>query len=126
MTEINQNLNVIEIGGFIGVRPHRCKSLVNETGNLDICRSKEYVSFFGDEDEHWVYESNYSKNNFLYIDTVKMLCGEEKLLKNCEVRKGMDLIFYDGGHFSLFGSEYVSDLMFNKYKEELSSMGIGQ
>ncbi len=126
MRQINPALKIIVIGGFIGVRPNRCRELINKTGDLDACKYKEYVSFFGKDEPDWVFSQSFAKSNFLYIDRVALLCGDKKQLRNCITRSGKDLLFYDGDHFSLFGARYISKLIVDKYKDRLKVMGIHQ
>ena len=96
----NPDLNIIMIGGFIGLRPNNCSELVNKYGNLDICNSEKYVTYWGGDEKKWLLRKDFAKEKFLYIDRVALLCGEDKVLANCITRTGNDLLFYDGDHFS--------------------------
>jgi len=124
MRHLNPDLKVIVIGGFIGIRPYSCRELINKYENLDVCRDQKFVSYWGGDEGQWILSQDFAKDRFLYVDTVELLCGKEKELNNCITRTGEDLMFYDGDHFSLHGSRYLSNLMFDKYREQLSALGI--
>ena len=125
LSEMNPDIKVIMIGGFIGLRPARCKELINKSGNLDICKGEKYVTYWGASELDWVKNQSYYKSdNFLYIDRVALLCGEKKELNKCKTRSGRSLFFYDGDHFSLTGSRYVADRIWKYYKRELVEFGL--
>lgn len=124
MRRVNPDLKIIVIGGFIGVRPDNCRELVNKTGNLDVCKNREYVSYYGANEISWLNKQKFTQNDFLYIDRVVLLCGKDKLLENCRTRVGKDLFFYDGDHFSLFGAKYLGGLIESEYRYELKELGI--
>lgn len=124
MRKLNPELKIIVIGGFIGTRPHNCRELINKHENLDMCRNHKFVSYWGEDDTQWILSQDFAKDRFLYVDTVELLCGKEKKLNNCITRAGKDLMFYDGDHFSSHGSNYLSHLMFDKYREQLNALDI--
>jgi len=122
--KLNPEINIIVVGGFIGTRPHNCRELINKYEDLDMCRNKKFVSFWGEDEIQWVLSQDFAKDKFLYVDSVELLCGKEKELNNCVTRTGKDLIFYDGDHFSLHGSNYLSNLMGAQYRVQLNALGI--
>ncbi len=124
MRNINPELKIIVIGGFIGTRPHNCRELINKYENLDMCRNQKFVSYWGGDEDQWVLSQDFAKDKFLYVDTVELLCGKDKELDNCITRTGKNLFFYDGDHFSLHGSKFLSNLIFDKYREQLNALGI--
>jgi peptidoglycan/LPS O-acetylase OafA/YrhL len=120
----NPDLKIVMIGGFIGLRPNNCSELVNKYGNLDICNSEKYVTYWGDDEKEWLLKKDFAKEKYLYIDRVALLCGEDKILENCVTRVGNELLFYDGDHFSLEGSRYLGRLVADKYQDKLKEFDI--
>jgi len=118
LKRFNPDVNVIVIGGYIGLRPNNCRELVNKSGDLNICKEKAYVTHWGDAEREWTISQDFSKSNFLYVDRVRLLCGELRRLSDCTVHVGNELIVYDGDHFSLFGSVYFGRKMFDTYRDE--------
>ena len=120
LVNINKNLKVIIIGGFIGLRPEKCKELVNKTGNLDACKDPQNITSWPVNELDWIKEQDYGSASILYIDRIKLLCGDEKKLENCKVRDGSSLYFYDGDHFSLTGAKAVADELNKQYGSLIS------
>jgi len=124
MRRKNPDINIIVMGGFIGLRPNNCSELINKYGDYDACNSEKYVTYWGGDEEKWLLRKDFSKHNYLYIDRISLLCGENKELKDCKTRSEDELFFYDGDHFSLRGSHYIGKLIADRYKEQLNNMGI--
>ena len=121
---INPEINIVLIGGYIGLRPNLCRELVNKFGQTDICKHEKFVSFWGKTEKNWVLKQSFAETNFLYIDRISLLCGKQRELSKCKSLVNDELIFYDGDHFSLAGSKYVSELIYKEYKTELNNMNI--
>ena len=126
MKKLNPSIKIIVIGGYIGLRPNNCSELINKTGSYEACKDKRYVSYWGTNEEDWLKKKDFTKKDYLYVDLIELLCGKRKDLKNCTIRIGNDLMFYDGDHFSLNGSLYTGRAIHKRYQEELSKFGLSQ
>ena len=124
MRELHPELKIIVIGGFIGTRPHSCRELINQYENLDICKEPKFVTYWGGDELDWLSQFEFTNSKFLYVDTVRLLCGDAKQLDQCVTRIGEELMFYDGDHISLHGSTYLGQLMFDQYRTQLNSLDI--
>ncbi len=122
--KINPNVKIVVIGSYIGVRPQNCRELVNKYGSIDVCKDVKYVTFWGGGEGQWVASQDFASMNYVYIDTIDLLCGKNRKLSDCVVNVGDELIFYDGDHFSLEGSRHIGELIFEKYGEKLSEFGL--
>lgn len=124
MKILNPNIKVIVVGSYIGLRPNNCAELINKHNDISACIYDKYVTTFPNNEDEWIKKQNFSKSDFLYIDTVKLLCGNSKELKNCTTTVGNGLLFYDGDHFSFDGAELVGSLIFKNYSDELKKYNL--
>jgi len=124
MRKKNPDIQIIMMGGFIGVRPNYCSELINKLGDYGACKDEKYVTYWGGDEEDFLMSKDFTKRNYLYVDKISILCGPGRSLKDCKMRTEEELLFYDGDHFSLSGAHYFGKLLADRYREQLNSMGI--
>jgi len=92
------DLKGIVIGSYFGTRPNRCLDLANKYRSFNACKEARFVSYF--KPNEWNPKTDVMKN-VLYIDKIKLFCGDEKRLENCitTVSDGTP-VFFDGDHFT--------------------------
>ena len=118
----HKHLKGILIGSYLGVRPNFCYDLANRFRSFSICRSEKFVThFYPDQFE----KSGFTPEQVLYVDKIKILCGEERLLKNCQTLLPNNVpVFMDGDHFSREAAHKIGDEMKRLYAEELKAIGL--
>ena len=122
--EQNPNMKIIVIGSYIGVRPNKCFDLINTSGSYNACSDPNNVTYTGDEDLDWIMSQPFTKENFLYIDTLKLLCGKSKKLHECTTKIKNGMVFYDGDHFSIEGAALLGEKAWTYYENEMNEFGV--
>ncbi len=120
----NADTKIIVLGAYLGVRPNKCFDLVNKANAYSACKEVENITYTGDEDVDWIFEQRFAKTNFMYIDSLLMLCGKEKKHGDCKVKLENSLVFYDGDHLSIEGAKLLGERAFIYYAKELSDLGL--
>lgn len=119
----NPHLKIIFMGGYIGIRPHRCDDLSARFKTFDVCKSPDYVDYFANTENDKIANLPIAKNDFLYIDKVAMLCRDRKL-KNCEVQAYGKPAFADGDHLTLAFAKLIGEKLRVYYRKELHDIGL--
>ena len=123
---INPNLKIMVLGGYIGIRPNNCAQIINKVGDYNACSDISLRTYSANKDEYWYIDEFYNKrfisDNFFYIDRYKFFCNPVN--DYCPTSYRNKPFFYDGDHWSYDGIRFFAQEYYKLNKNKLEKFFI--
>jgi peptidoglycan/LPS O-acetylase OafA/YrhL len=120
----NGAIKIIAAGSYIATSID-CATLINKTGSVDACKSKDANNYFYPNERDISVLPQVKSMNYLYISKYELLCQNNQL-ESCATYAGNEPMFYDQHHLSYGFARHVGQLMWVRYGDALKQHGLPQ
>jgi len=120
----NDTIKIIAAGSYLATTID-CATLINKSGSLDACKSKDANNYFYPNERDISALPQVKSIDYLYVSKYELLCKNNQL-ESCVTYADNEPMFYDQHHLSYSFARHLGRLMWVRYGDELMQYGLPQ